>query len=467
MPSYKVVLVISLCLVSILSANPIQRVRELDFVPKKGFQSQGSKSQSKGFKINEELCNSSDRSCELHHRTQDFYIWRARPHELIFPIYHAVPELREFCYAVLAQVNEHWSLQTPLPSFWIKQGILELIFHSVGGPIPWSVVADLAHKMLCTIQMGWEGPYDITYRNTAADLAVGVTLQIGNHQLPLPQHRLTQPMTFKAAKRTQLKKRSKVQPAFYKIHSAILPLSLSAPHLKAFFDAIAAEASSAWTSRPEAALLTVSQGSFQLTVSCLGARIPWPMLVFASRQFSTLATRSWASTFDAFFEAPGSGITVAFSLRLLESPADPSALALSLPTKRTPSSLLPRSPVNPFSTQLHVARFIQTVALVPTALAAVQFEDFYNILALMIETGQMANRPPARRIVYTNWDFELTFSSATMTVPWSFVQAFAIDMAAWSSRQFSGFYEAEVRGEGALSGLVIMVKMGLKGVDAL
>ncbi len=54
-----------------------------------------------------------------------------------------------------------------------------------------------------------------------------------------------------------------------------------------------------------------------------------------------------------------------------------------------------------------------------------------------------------------------------MTVPWSFVQAFAIDMAAWSSRQFSGFYEAEVRGEGALSGLVIMVKMGLKGVDAL
>ena len=47
-------------------------------------------------------------------------------------------------------------------------------------------------------------------------------------------------------------------------------------------------------------------------------------------------------------------------------------------------------------------------------------------------------------------------------MPLSFVQAFAIDMANWSSRQFTGFYEATVTGEGPLVGLVFLVRMRLK-----
>ena len=49
-------------------------------------------------------------------------------------------------------------------------------------------------------------------------------------------------------------------------------------------------------------------------------------------------------------------------------------------------------------------------------------------------------------------------------MPLSFVQAFAIDMAAWSARHFTGFYDAQVIGEGALEGLVISVQMRLKGM---
>ena len=75
----------------------------------------------------------------------------------------------------------------------------------------------------------------------------------------------------------------------------------------------------------------------------------------------------------------------------------------------------------------------------------------------------MANRVPSKTVVCSLWDFELVFSCEKINVPLSFVQAFAIDMAEWSSKQFTGFYVATVRGEGALNGLVFMVQMRLKG----
>lgn len=281
MSSFKITLLICLCLVSTLTANPIHRIRELDSVPAKGFQAlHGSRSLFTTSNTNRKLCSSSDRSCKLHRRTRDFYIWRARPLELILPIHYAVPVLQEFCNATLTQVNEQWSLQAPLPSFWIKQGNLELFFRSVGGPIPWSLVARFATKMLCATQLGWLGTYEIIYQNGAANQAVGVTLRIANNQLPSPQHHLTKSRTVEAAEKTDLKKRNQIHLISFKVHDSIVPVSIAAPCVKAFFDAIAAEASNAWTSRPETALLTVTQGSFQLTVSCLGARIPWPMRTY-------------------------------------------------------------------------------------------------------------------------------------------------------------------------------------------
>ena len=267
MSIFKTILVIGLCLVSILTANPIHRVEELDFVPAKVLQVlHGPRSQHRASNTNGKLCNSSDRLCKLHRRTQDFYIWRARPHELLFPVHYAAPALREFYNAILTQVNEQWSLLAPVPSFGIKQGNLELYFRSVGGPIPWSVVARFAHKMLCATQLGWLGTYEIIYQNGAANQAVVVTLRIANNQLQLPQHDLTKSRTVKAAKRTDLKKRASIRLISFKVHDGIVPLSVAAPCAKAFFDAIVAEASNAWTSQSEAALFTVTQGPFQLTV---------------------------------------------------------------------------------------------------------------------------------------------------------------------------------------------------------
>lgn len=469
----KTTLVISFCLVSNLTANPVDRFGELDSVLEKDFQTlHGSRSQFTTPNTNEELCNSSDRPCKLHRRTQDFYIWRARPLALIFPAPQAATVLRGFYHAVLTQVNEQWSLNAPVPALRIHQGNLELFFCSVGGPIPWSVVARLAYKMLCATELGWIGTYEVIYQNGVADRAVGVTLRVINNQLSTPQNRLTKSKTVNVAKRTELNKRSQVNLTSFKIHGAILPISIAAPYVKAFFDAIAFDASNAWTSRREAALLTVTRGSLQLTMSCLGAPIPWRLLVSVAQKFSALADHSWVGIFDAIYEEPESAIMVALSLRLLRTATASDSTIISRirdlqsqnpPTTSTTPRVSARGPTTPMSPGLRVTSFVRTAAIVPSTIAAAKLEDFYTIIATKIETGQLATRIPSRTMVCSLWDFELTFSCDSIDVPLSFVQAFAIDMAEWSSRQFTGFYEATVRGEGPLAGLVILVQMRLKG----
>lgn len=474
MSSFKTAFVICLLLVSTSTASPIHSNTEIDSVPSKVFQTlHGSRSQFTTSNTGGKVCRSSDRSCKLHSRTQDFYIWRARPLELILPTYHAVPVLREFYRAILAQANEQWSLQAPLPRFWIKYGNLELLFDSVGGPIPWSVVTRFAHKMLWATQLGWVGTYDIIYQNPAANQAVGVTLRIANNQLSVPQRHMSKSRTVQSAKRTDLKKRSEHHLTSFKIHGGIVPLSVAAPYVKAFFDAVADEASNAWTFRPGQALLTITQGPFQLTVSCLGANIPWPLLVSAAERFSALADRFWVNTFDAFYEDSEDSITVAFSLRLLQEATGLGLMAISLPMRRTlQNRSLPAKPITPLGTRspstpmspgIKVTSFIQIAALVPSAIAAAKLEDFYTIIALKIETGQLKNHNPSKTVACSLWDFELTFSCDKIDVPLSFVKAFVIDMAELSSKQFTGFYEATVKGEGALNGLIFYVQMRLKG----
>ncbi|CAF9941678.1 MAG: hypothetical protein ALECFALPRED_009261 [Alectoria fallacina] len=474
MSSFKTAFVIYLFLVLTSTASPIYSNTEIDSVPSKVFQTlHGSRSQFTTSNTSGKVCRSSDRSCKLHRRNHDFYIWRARPLELIFPTYHAGPLLQEFYHAILAQANEQWSLQAPLPRFWIKYGDLELLFDSVGGPIPWSVVTRFAQKMLWATQLGWFGTYIIIYQNCAANQAVGVTLRIANNQLSLPQRHMSKSRTVQTARRNDLKKRSDLHLTSFKIHGEIVPLSVAAPSVKAFFDAVAAEASNAWTSRPEPALLTITQGPFQLTVSCLGANIPWPLLVFAAERFSALADRFWVNTFDAFYEDSEDSITVAFSLQLLQEAAGPGLMAISLPMRRTlRNRSLPAKPITPLGTRspstpmppsIKVTSFTQIAALVPSAIAAAKLEDFYTIIALKIETGQLKPHIPSKTIAWSLWDFELIFSCDKIDVPLSFVQAFVIDMAELSSRQFTGFYEATVRGEGALNGLIFYVQMRLKG----
>lgn len=230
MSSLKTTLAIILFFVLNLTAKPIHSVTDIDAVPTKVFQPLPV-SRSRFIKSNAKwkLYNSSDRSRKLHRRIEDFYIWRASPLELIRPLHQVAPVLQVFYHAILAQVNEQWSLQAPLPSFWIKYGNSELFFDSVSGPIPWSVVSRFTYQLLCTTQLGWIGTYNIIYQNGAANQAVGVTLRITNNQLSSSQHHLTRAGAVVSAKTTDLKKHNEVHLTSLKVHGAIVPLSVAAP----------------------------------------------------------------------------------------------------------------------------------------------------------------------------------------------------------------------------------------------
>lgn len=473
---------ICLCLVSILIANPIHRVRELDFVPATHFQHlHGQGSQSTRTNANGKLCNSSDQSCELHRKAQDLDTWRDLPYELLSPIHHAALALQGFYDGLLPQVNKQWSLQALSPRYWIRQDKLDCFLPSVGGPIPWSVVSRFVDKMVCRTVLGWIATYDKTRQNVTTEQAIGMISRTINNQLSLPSSHPTSPGTVKETKNKELKKRTQRGPIEIKVVHPIMPIALAAPHVKAFFDAVATEAASTWTSRAEAALLTVTQAPFQLTVSCLGGQIPWSTLAVIAQRFSALVDRSWVNTFDAFYQVADSAAVLAVSLRLLDNAKElgtPTLAVPSAPKRTAPRTLPAAAQSSPNTPLLHprtpptspllprtrlITEFTKTLAFLPVAIAAHHFEDFYTILAVKIETGQLAPVAPSKRITVSLWDFELTFESENTVVPWSFVQAFAIDMAEWSARSWTGFYEAVVRGEGGLSGLVIFVRMWLKG----
>ncbi len=272
---------------------------------------------------------------------------------------------------------------------------------------------------------------------------------------------------------TILRRDNQIKLVRFTSYSVIVPATIAAVQLRVFFDAVAWEATHHWpTTRERSALFTITQGQFQLTMSCLGGEIPWPVLASAARRFSLLATHLFVYTFDAYYMDVGTFKTVAVSLRLLGDHFIPRTRGLqplpkglhrrgspseelSISSKRT--TPLPNGPI-----YLSMTKFRTFTALLPTALAIAKLEDFYNLIALKIMTGEFAQLAPAKMMILGQWDFELIISCDKMNVPWSFVEAFCVDMAAASARMFTGFYEATVRGEGPLSGLVFLIKMRLK-----
>lgn len=272
---------------------------------------------------------------------------------------------------------------------------------------------------------------------------------------------------------TVLRRGNQIKLVHPKTHSYILPAAVAVVRMREFFDAVAWEATHYWPGiREQSALFTVTQGPFQLTISCLGGTVPWPVLASAARRFSLLTIHLFVYTFDAYYMDIDTSMTVAFSLRLLKTHLlEPTKALQTLPKalhrRRTPAEEISvwskRTPaLSNHPARLSMTKFRTFTAMIPTALLVAKLEDFYNIIALKIETGEFTQWAPAKIRILLLWDFELTFSCDKMDVPWSFVQAFAMDMAEMSSKSFTGFYEATIRGEGPLTGLVIFVKMGLR-----
>ena len=282
---------------------------------------------------------------------------------------------------------------------------------------------------------------------------------------------VTSPYGILEDRTTALAKRNQFSLTHYRTQYTVLPLSTAALYAKFFYDTVAHQAIHIWLSRPQLALLTVTQGPFQLTVSGLGSEIPWSLLAFIAQHLSAAATTGLVNTFDAYYTQSGTSITIAVSLRLIEGVTLVGPMSISprerdvsredkVSTAPIVSSLQRRASTGP---SMQMIKFTSVNMLVPTALVASILEDFYNIIALKIETGQLADMLPAKEIVLSLWDFELSFSCMTMKIPLSFVYAYAVDMAKLTSMSWTGLYEATIQGGGPLSEVVILVKMKVKG----
>lgn len=412
-------------------------------------------------------------SIALIRRNDDFTIWRARPLSMIHPVQIAATALDAFYTTIFNEATHTWLLQSPKSEFWIRAGRLNLFFYSFGGPIPWDLVARFAWKLRSATRLGWVGTYDLIYLNGPATRSVSIILKIVEQAIGSLEGSLLTSFdwshkmaTSVSPSKRALARRDIIVLTFAKVYGTILPIALAAEKLRDFFTAIAREASSTWTSNPTSALFTITQGPIQLTVSCLGSTIPWEFLALTAREFANYADRLFVNTFDAFYTEIASKVSIGFSLRIVEAAmrlAGPSPRSFEhVPPKASPPTPLKRRANNLPS--LTMTKFIPSkmICLLPSALAASRLEDFYNIIALKIETGYFDNWQPSKNIILSLFEFELSITCSSIDIPWSFVQSFAIDMAEWSSKTFSGLYEATIRGDGPLTNLVFTVAMRLK-----
>lgn len=435
-------------------------------------------------------CDSSSTSLP---RTQEIESWRAQPTDVTLPFPLAARILEEFYTSILTDVNGQWLSQPPMASLRLELGKVLLYFNVVGGSttpnpaIPWSLVSRVAFKMLSATQLGWVGMYELIYQKGAPGAgveAVTVNLRLSDHRsgvevrsLSSHQDRLYKARSIATSPGAGLMKRNQIRLVFFKPYYCILPVSIAAQHLKAFFDEVAFKATTLWSSRPQSALLTVTSGRFQLTLSCLGSDTPWSLLVSVSQGFSHFADHQWVNLFDAYYVEVGTSVMVSISLRLLDDFSQ-GPMSIAPPLRRVlrrralsrslTSSASRRSTVANSGATLEMTKFkiSRLTFMLPSVLAAQKLEDFYTIIALKIETGYFSGWPPAKTVILHLWDLELSFACDMINIPWGFVQAFVIHMADWSSRQFTGLYEATVRGEGPLSGLVFLIQMRLKGSAA-
>ncbi|KAG7007239.1 hypothetical protein G7Y79_00011g031370 [Physcia stellaris] len=86
--------------------------------------------------------------------------------------------------------------------------------------------------------------------------------------------------------------------------------------------------------------------------------------------------------------------------------------------------------------------FRATGLITPVELAARYLEDFYDIIALKVETGFWGSVPPMHNLVLKRWNYELTFFCYAAPIPWEFIQEVALEMSSWAERGFTAEFDA-------------------------
>ncbi|KAL8942790.1 MAG: hypothetical protein Q9211_001244 [Gyalolechia sp. 1 TL-2023] len=117
-------------------------------------------------------------------------------------------------------------------------------------------------------------------------------------------------------------------------------------------------------------------------------------------------------------------------------------------------------PAGKSSYDLFSRTFTNIAMLVPTRIAAGYIEDFFNNIALKIETGVYANQAPSNYHVFKMWDFNLSFYSQDTVIPLDFVQDYLLDTLAYVAKGFTGLYDEDM--VGTINGAAVVVRVAFR-----
>ena len=266
----------------------------------------------------------------------------------------------------------------------------------------------------------------------------------------------------------------------------VVPAGIAPQSLHFFYEAIALKASGAWKTLPPERTLTITVGNLVLSLLS-DAPISWDLvthfadtMVYATEQGATI-------TYNVLYRGPMLSASIAIALRVndhasgLEArsqnipilevvkPHDDYSYASlhtelrvrqqeahqavltsrSVPLSSTEASeplalkVKPRTP--PLSTLLkgfRLEKFHATAIMTPVLAAAPFLEDFYDMIALKVETGFWNSVPPRHSLALTRWNYRLKFFCYAAPVPWEFIQEVAIDMSEWAAKGFTAQYDA-------------------------
>lgn len=438
----------------------------------------------------------------------------------IIPAQLAVPGLKLFYSALIAFVEREWRFEAPLKDVVLNLGNLQLQMSSVT-PIAWDFVTRFSRKMLTTADLGFTGTYNMMYADQAMGQLVTITLRVIDHETGL-EVRSNAPKDYQAAlssstlaiphvetygsyntgqslyKRVDFTKELKA--TFHDIKAIIMPVGLAVQMTKAFYESVMEKAfDEQWKPSPSSSLFTITEGVFELTVSCLGGAVPMETLHHFGEKMIDFAAKGWLPIYDVYYREELTGAMVAVAFRIKDGAftllpfSKPSRRSLSaspemkkapvlhrralnrisyspkpkprslagFPRNRPFSILSRRGAIPQVSTHLLPIRFHHLTLIAPVNIAAPFLEDFYDSIALRIETGFWNAVSPLHFITFRRWNFQLSFYSYAEAVPWDFIQNFVIEMSEYAAKGFTSSYEATFGATKATGAVFVSVTLRL------
>jgi hypothetical protein len=114
----------------------------------------------------------------LNKRNSNLQIDHMKIYQMVIPIRFAANYLFHFYSRVLRECLTHWVHVQPVPEFSITLGPFEMTLRSTLGPVPWSLVSEVAVNMLAVTALGFTGTYDMWYTDIQGVSVVAVAFRI-------------------------------------------------------------------------------------------------------------------------------------------------------------------------------------------------------------------------------------------------------------------------------------------------